>query len=184
MDIEDEIPDESSETGSDELLSEDNLRLPESANILVRVHAVRAWLMRRQHEAAIQVGEAALHLQEMETEEPQELSMRRRARQLLTERRTRAQQALTDAQERLSAYEEAQTLLEDCIAHNNGERVLVEYYLLLEEQVAKVVFLSSKAETGVDEQSGQPRHSQAWYSAIADVQHRVEQVGIRENEED
>ena len=32
------------ETGSDELLADDNLRLPERANVLVRVHAVRAWL--------------------------------------------------------------------------------------------------------------------------------------------
>jgi hypothetical protein len=183
MDIEDEIPDESDETGSDELLSEDNLRLPESANILVRVHAVRAWLHRRQQEAAIQVGEAALHLQEMGMEEPQELYARRRARQLSTERRERAQQALTDAQERLSAYEEAQTLLEDCIAHTNGARVLVEYYLLLEEQAATGVLSSSEAETGVDEQSRRPPHSRVWYRAIADVQHRVEHVGIPSEEE-
>jgi hypothetical protein len=178
MDINDEIPDESSETGSDELLSEDNLRLPESANILVRVHAVLAWLTRRQHEAAIQVGEAALHLQEMETEQPQELSLRRRARQLSTERRTRAQEALTDAQERLSAYEKAQALLEDCIAHASGERVLVEYYLLLEEQAA-----TRDLPHVEDEAAGQPPHSPAWFSAIADVQHRVEHVGIPAEEE-
>jgi hypothetical protein len=181
MDSEDEIPDASDEVGSDELLSEDNLRLPESANILVRVHAVRAWLHRRQQEAAIQVGEAALHLQEMGMEEPQELYARRRSRQLFTERRERAQQALTDAQERLSAYEEAQTLLEDCIAHNNGERVLVEYYLLLEEQVDTTILPSNKDR--VDGQRDQPAHSQIWYSAIADVQHRVEHVGIQSEEE-
>ena len=178
MDIDDEIPDESSETGSDELLSEDNLRLPESANILVRVHAVRAWLTRRQYEAGIQVGEAALHLQEMETEEPQELSMRRRARQLLTERRARAQQAVTDAQERLSAYEKAQALLEECIAHTSGERVLVEYYLLLEEQAT----ISNPPQVE-DEAADQLPHSPAWFSAIADVQHRVEHVSISAEEE-
>ena len=181
MDIDDEIPGESGETGSDELLSQDNLRLPESANILVRVHAVRAWLTRRQHEAAIQVGEAVLHLQEMEMEEPQELRMRRRARQLFTERRERAQQALTDVQERLSAYEEAQALLEDCMAHTSGERVLVEYYLLLEEQVATRTLPHNG-----DEVAGQPDqrpHSPAWFSAIADVQHRVEHVGIPAEEE-
>ena len=177
MDIDDELPDESSETGSDELLSEDNLRLPESANILVREHAVRAWLTRRQHEAAIQVGEAALHLQEMETEEPQELSMRRRARQLLAERRARAQQAVTDAQERLSAYEKAQALLEECIAHTSGERVLVEYYLLLEEQAA------TSNPPQVEDEADQLPHSPAWFSAIADVQHRVEHVGIPTEEE-
>jgi len=97
MNIDDEIPSESGEIGSDELLSEDNLRLPESANILVRVHAVRAWLVRRRDEAATQVGEAALHLQQMALEEPQEPRMRRRAQQLLTERRERAQQALVNA---------------------------------------------------------------------------------------
>ncbi|HJT59308.1 MAG TPA: hypothetical protein VJ761_22565 [Ktedonobacteraceae bacterium] len=169
MDNDDETLDESNETGSDELLSEDNLRLPESANILVRVHAVSAWLARRRDEATIQVGEAALHLQELSMEEPQELRLRRRAQQLFTERRERAQQALVDAQERVSAYEEAQALLEECIAHNNGERVLVEYYLLLEEQAAA--------------QADQPPRTPSWYSAIADVQHRVEHVGIPNEEE-
>src|SRR5258706_10750627 len=102
MNIDDEIPGESGETGSDELLSEDNLRLPESANILVRVHAVRAWLVRRRGEAAIQVGEGALHLQKMALEQPQEPRIRRRAQQLLTEGRVRAQQALVNAQERMN----------------------------------------------------------------------------------
>ena len=46
------------ETGSDELLSDENLRLPEGANILVRLHAVRAWLSRRRDETSIEVGEA------------------------------------------------------------------------------------------------------------------------------
>ena len=169
MDNDDETLDESNETGSDELLSEDNLRLPESANILVRVHAVRAWLARRRDEATIQVGEAALHLQEIAMEEPQELRVRRRAQQLLAERRERAQQALVEAQERVSAYEEAHALLEECLAHNNGERVLVEYYLLLEERTAT--------------QADQPPHTPSWYSAIADVQHRVEHVGIAVEEE-
>ena len=178
MDSDDEIPGESGETGSDELLSEDNLRLPESANMLVRVHAVRAWLTRRQQEAAIQVGEAALHLQEMETEQPQEPSTRRRARQLLAERRIRAQQALTDAQERLNAYEKAQALLEECIAHASGERALVEYYLSLEEEVGTKNPPQNKGEA-----ADQPSHSPAWFSAIADVQHRIEHVGIPAEEE-
>ena len=42
MDYDNEIPDASTEIGSDELLSDEQLRLPESANILVRTHAVRA----------------------------------------------------------------------------------------------------------------------------------------------
>ena len=57
------------EMGSDELLSDENLRLPESANILVRLHAVRAWLFRRHDEATIEVGEAALALQEVMQED-------------------------------------------------------------------------------------------------------------------
>lgn len=44
MDIDDETSNVPVEIGSDELLSDDNLRLPESANILVRIHALRAWL--------------------------------------------------------------------------------------------------------------------------------------------
>lgn len=175
MDSDDETRGESNETGSDELLSEDNLRLPESANILVRVHAVRAWLARRRDEAAIQVGEAALQLQEISMEEPQEPRIRRRAQQLLTGRRERAQQLLMDAQERLSAYEEAQALLEECLAHNNGERVLVEYYLLLEERAT--------GELPSHNQDNQSPHTPSWYSAIADVQHRVEHVGISVEEE-
>ena len=45
MDNDDDFADTSIEIGSDELLSDDDLRLPESANILVRTHAVRAWLV-------------------------------------------------------------------------------------------------------------------------------------------
>ncbi|HZU67155.1 MAG TPA: hypothetical protein VFA09_07745 [Ktedonobacteraceae bacterium] len=181
MDIDDETSGESNEVGSDELLSEDNLRLPESANILVRVHAVRAWLARRREEAAIQVGEAALQLQQLAMEEPREPRMRRRAQQLLTERREQAQQALTDAQERLRAYEEAQALLEECLTHNNGERVLVEYYLLLEEQVnGELPSRNQNEEAALVEQ---PAHSPAWLKAIADVQNRIERVGIPSEEE-
>ena len=59
MDNDDDFADTSIEIGSDELLSDDDLHLPESANILVRTHAVRAWLARRREESAIEVGEAA-----------------------------------------------------------------------------------------------------------------------------
>src|SRR6266567_9520945 len=125
------------EIGSDELLSDENLRLPESANILVRLHAVRAWLSRRHDEATIEVGEAALALQEIMQEETVGSRPRRRTHQIETMQQQfqRAQKALAEAQQRLSAYEEAQSVLEDCIAHANGERVLVEYYLTLEELV-------------------------------------------------
>src|SRR5881275_1626333 len=117
MDIDDETSNAPVEIGSDDLLSDDNLRLPESANILVRIHAVRAWLTRRYEETTIEVGEAALVLQEMMMQEPQETRLRRRERQSQQERLSSIQQVLVEAQQRLSAYEEAQSLLEDCIVH-------------------------------------------------------------------
>jgi leucyl aminopeptidase (aminopeptidase T) len=170
MDIDDETSDSSVETGSDELLSDDNLRLPESASILVRIHAVRAWLARRYEETVIEVGEAALVLQEMMMQEPQETRLRRRERQSQQEQLSHIQQVLLEAQQRLSAYEEAQSLLEDCIAHTSGERVLVEYYLALEDLV--------QAATQANQPGQAPR-----LRALADVQHRVEHVGAP-NEED
>jgi len=158
--------------GSDELLSEDNLRLPESASILVRLHAVQAWLMRRHDEAAIEVGGAALAFQEVMQQVEQETRGRRRTRQEEGLRIRRAQQALADAQQRLSAYEEAQSMLEDCAAHTSGERVLVEYYLTLEELVLQSQQHMDKAK----------EHS-PWFRALADVLRRVEQVGTPDEEE-
>jgi len=113
MDFDDEIPGTSTEIGSDELLSDDNLRLPESANILVRTHAVRAWLTRRCKETAIEIGEAALALQQTMMLEPQETRLRRRERQNLEWQLSQRQQELKEAQQRLDAYEEAQAQLED-----------------------------------------------------------------------
>src|SRR5437016_6186537 len=166
-----DIDDEATETGSDELLSDENLRLPESANILVRLHAVRAWLARRHEEAAIEVGEAALALQEIMQKEPQDMRMRRREQQLQRERLERVQQLLTEAQQRQSAYEEAQSLLEECIAHTtSSERVLVEYYLTLEDLVQARQASTSQSE------------SSPWLRAVADVQHRIEQVGAPNEE--
>ncbi len=160
------------EPGSDELLSDDNLRLPENANILVRLHAVRAWLSRRHDEATIEVGEAALALQELRQEDAVELRPRRRMRLGEdTQRFQRAQLALVASQQRLSAYEEAQTILEDCVAHTSGERVLVEYYLTLEELV-----LQSQ------ERMDQEEKSTPWFDALADVLHRIEHVGTPEEE--
>src|SRR5216683_3482410 len=150
------------EMGSDELLSDDNLRLPESANVLVRLHAVQAWLSRRREEAAIEVGEAALALQEAIQENAQETRVRRRAREEEEQRLKRAQQALTDAQQRQRAYEEAQSILEDCVAHTTGERVLVDYYLTLEELI-----LQSQ------EQMDQTEDRSPWLYALSDVLHRV-----------
>src|SRR2546421_1688693 len=170
MDIDDETSNAPVEIGSDDLLSDDNLRLPESANILVRIHAVRAWLTHRYEETSIEVGEAALALQAMMTPELQETRLRRRERQSQQEQLNHIQQVLLEAQQRLSAYEEAQSLLEDCIVHTSGERVLVEYYLALEELV--------QAATRANQPGQAPR-----LRALADVQHRVEHVGAP-NEED
>ena len=159
------------EIGSDELLSDDNLRLPESANVLVRLHAVQAWLSRRREEAAIEVGEAALALQEAIQENAQETRVRRRAREGEEQRLKRAQQALTDAQQRQSAYEEAQSILEDCLAHTTGERVLVEYYLTLEELILQ---------NGVHPNQAN-KHS-PWLDALSDVLRRIEHVGTPQEE--
>ena len=57
------LPEE--EIGSDELLAADDLRLPADANILVRLHAMRAWLGRRYEESGLDVGGAALDVQEI-----------------------------------------------------------------------------------------------------------------------
>lgn len=160
MDRDDELSEDSIEHGSDELLSADNLRLPENASNLARLHAIRAWLTRRQKETDIEIGEAALALQQV-----QQGRLRRLELQQQAERLQRLQQEFLDAQQRLQAYEEAQFLLEESIAHTtSGQRVLVEYYLALEELV--------EAEVQEREIAGSPRHQ-----ALADVQHRVERVG-------
>jgi hypothetical protein len=160
------------EIGSDELLSDENLRLPESANILVRLHAVRAWLSHRHDEAIIEVGEAALAFQELMQEDAAKSRPRRRMDQVGEARRfQRVQQWLVAAQQRLSAYEEAQSILEDCVAHTSGERVLVEYYLTLEELV-----LQSQ------EHTDQERQRSPWLDALADVLRRVEHVGTPDEE--
>ena len=167
MNDDNEFLDETPEVGSDELLSDDNLRLPESANALVRLHAVRAWLTRRQVETNIEIGEAALALQEAFQEPEQETRLRRREREHQfggVQRVQRAQQALAEAQQRLSTYEEAQELLEETVTHmTSGERALVEYYLALED------LMQSSVED--------PDPSRQRILALAAVQHRVEHVG-------
>lgn len=161
------------ESGSDELLSDDSLRLPEGANILVRVHAVRAWLSRRYDDATLEVGRAALALQEairpqLQSQLQAEMRpLRRREQQHLHDQTERARQLLSAAQLRLATYEEAQVLLEECITHASGERVLVEYYLALEDLVLSI---AEAIQAGDDSQ--RPR-----LQALADVQHRVERVG-------
>ena len=172
VDIDDETSNEAIEIGSDELLSNDNLRLPESASLLVRIHAVRAWLTRRSQETVLELGEVALALQEMSQElaETPGRRLRRRQRQNVEERLAQIRQVVLEVQQRLSAYEEAQALLEDCIVHTSGERVLVEYYLALEDLVQSIA--------GANQPGQLPR-----LQALADVQHRVEHIGAPSEEE-
>jgi len=119
--------------------------------------------------ARLQRREAALALQEIMQEEPHDTRMRRREQQLQRERLEQVQHSLAEAQQHLSAYEEAQSLLEECIAHTtSSERVLVEYYLTLEDLVQATQTSQSE--------------SSSWLSALADVQHRIEQVGAPKEE--
>ncbi len=172
MSFDDDFPEEESETGSDELLSADHLRLPEGASPLVRLHAIRAWLSRRQQETSIEIGEAALALQQLTKEEPQMSRPRRRERLGLMERVQHAQQEIQDAQQRLNTYEEAQEMLEDCITHTTpGERALVEYYLSLEGAM-------QSDDPANDEATSTPRRQ-----ALMDVQHRVEHVSTSHEDE-
>ena len=158
---EDENPAEET-FGSDELLASDELRLPASANILVRLHALRAWLSRRRAEAELEVGMAALALQEAMSEPSSATRPRRRFAQDDTSQVQLAQHALVAVQRYLSAYDEAGTLLDECVAHiTASERVLVEYYLSLEELIQ-----------AADEPDDSP-----WLAALTAVLHRVEQVG-------
>ena len=170
MDFDDELDHDQEEIGSDELLSDDNLRLPASANTLVRLHAIRAWLTRRQKETTIEIGEAALTLQEAMQEEAFATRLRRREREAQEQQLQYTQQALSQAQVRLATYEEAEAMLEDCVAHTtSGERVLVEYYLMLDEMMQR------EADPSVN--SSLPR-----LHALADVQHRIEHVGAPNEE--
>ena len=168
------------EIGSDELLADDDLRLPDSANILVRLHAVRAWLARRGNEAAIEVGEAALALQQEMEAPTDDFRPRRRVRQQLEvesspfTRLRGSQQALTAAQEQLSAFKEALVLLEECVAHTSGERALVEYYLTLEQLLL---------DTGNVSLADAPVQHSPWRDAMAEVLHRIEHVGTLQEEE-
>lgn len=165
-DPDDSIFEETAEIGSDELLSDDDLRLPENASMLVRIHAMRAWLTRRMRDTEHEIGNAALQQQEIMQESSQETHLRRRERERLQTRVEQLQQVLLEAQQSLSAYEEAQALLEECVAHTtSGERVLVEYYLTLEQLVQEALDDSSPDNAS----SPRPR-------ALLDVLSRVEHV--------
>lgn len=127
------------ETGSDELLSSDTLRLPEDASVLVRLHAVRAWLTRRQAETRAEFGEAAMSLQQIMQQTMREPSPQVRRRKREGEQRLQIQQTLASTQRRLQAYEDAEELFEDCIDHTTtGERALVEYYLTLDTLIQEM----------------------------------------------
>ena len=166
MDSNDESLEDTLETGSDELLSDDSLRLPDEANPLVRLHAMRAWLKRRQKESTLEMGEAALRLQQVQHEDIEAPRLRRREREELMLRVQHAQDALQRAQGHLSAYEEAEAILEDNVNHLTvGERLLVEYYLVLEDTIQSSI------------QEDQDDASSPRVEALLDVQQRVERIG-------
>jgi hypothetical protein len=160
------------ETGSDELLADDNLRLPESANVLVRVHAVRAWLARQHDEATVEAGMAALALQEAVSSAGEEARPRRRPFQSAAATPP-AQQQLAEARQRIDAIEEAQKLLEDCLAHTNGQRILVEYYLAVEQLLIDNGYMLS---------GENPVQHTPWLDTMLDVLQRVERVGTPQEE--
>lgn len=165
MDIDDELSQEETETGSDELLSDDNLRLPDSANPLVRLHAIRAWLARRQKETRLDIGMLALDLQRLQQEGQPEVRLRRRELQARQDRLQAVQERFQSTQQLLNVYEEAEQLLEECVNHTTvSERLLVEYYLTIEQ-------LAQEA-TQEDEGTQSPR-----LLALSDVLQRIEQVG-------
>jgi hypothetical protein len=172
MDHEGDLPHEI-EKGSDELLADDHLRLPEGASFLVRIHAVRSWLTRRQQEANLAIGRAALALQDVM--EQRSTKLRRREQLAVQERIQDVQQQLQVAQQQLQAFEEAEALFEECIAHTtSSERALVEYYLSLEDLMQE----HSEESTAL---SASPVGRR---SALAEVQRRVEHVGIAQGEDE
>jgi hypothetical protein len=148
-------------SGSDELLAADELRLPEGASTPLRLHALRAWLEQRRTASELEIGAAALALQTAMCDP----EMHRRTRRRWQETNLSlggAQLALSRARMRQSAYQEASTLLEECVTHTTtAERLLVEYYLSLEELAA----------------AGAEAADPPWREAMQDVLHRVEQVG-------
>lgn len=163
MDFDDEFINDAEETGSDELLSDDNLRLPEGANPMVRLHAVRAWLKRRQREIKLAMGNTALELQASQ-QSGSSAPLRRRAYQEQMEGLQRLQTSFQRDQERLNAYEEAEAELEDCVNHTTvGERLLVEYYLQLDMII----------QTELQEHA---QHETLRIETLLGVQHRVERV--------
>lgn len=172
MDFDNDRLQEETETGSDELLSNDSLRLPDSANPLVRLHAIRAWLTRRQKEARLKMGTIALDLQQLQQEDQPEARLRRRALQARQARLQAAQAHFQFTQQLLSGYTEAESLLEDCVNHTTvSERLLVEYYLTIEALAQE-----ETAQEYNGEQS--PR-----LTALSDVLHRIEHVGAPHEEE-
>jgi len=173
MDNEDSFSEEEVERGSDELLANDNLRLPEGASVLVRIHAVRSWLTRRQQEANVAIGKVALALQDVA--EQQSTKLRRREQLALQERIQDVQRQLQYEQQQLKTYEEAEALFEECITHmTSNERALVEYYLALEDLIQDG---TEGSESVSGSQSGRRR-------ALAEVQRRVEHVGVVQGEDE
>ena len=123
-----------------------------------------------QRETKIEMGEAALEQQDIQAVLEQG-HMRRRAYQEYAERLQHYQHIFTQAQERLSTYEEAEALLEETVNHVTvGERLLVEYYLEIENKIQDDVQEQAVLEAAKAHQT--PR-----LQALLDIQQRIERVG-------
>ena len=171
MNFDDEHIPDNTQTGSDELLAADNLRLPDNANPLVRLHALRAWLARHQKETRLDIGMIALDIQQLQQEGQPETRLRRRELQARQDRMQSLQDRFQSAQQLLNVYEEAEELLEDCVNHTTvSERLLVEYYLTIEGLVQEA--------TQENEDMQSPR-----LVALNDVLHRIEQVAAPHEED-
>ena len=130
-----------------------------------------AWLTRRQKVTNLEIGEAALELQHLQQDEPGTARVRRRGLQARQGQMQSLQQRFQQAQQRLATYEQAETLLEECVDDTTvGERLLVEYYLTLEELVQDSL------------QAGESESS-ARMQVLFDVQQRVERMSISEEDE-
>ena len=129
---------------------------------------------RRLDEATIEVGEAALALQEMMQEGAVETRPRRRAHQneSVQEQFQRAQKALAESQQRLSAYEEAQSILEDCVAHIKRR---ARFGRILPDPGR-----ACAAKPGTE--WIRQKISSPWLDALSDVLHRIEHVGTPDEE--
>ena len=88
------------------------------------------------------------------------------------------EQAMQQARDRLTAYEEASTLLEEYVTHVGGQRVLVEYYLALSEKIQQ-----EAPHLLLADGSPSPEESTLRVRTLLEVQQRIEHVCAPHEEE-